>query len=91
MTDQAYKVLMANADAVKRGALAIWTIYDRPKDHPDGFIARRFEVNALGPPTPTVDTVTGTLDEIRLIFYRAGLTKLGRNKGDEIQIVESWI
>ena len=92
MTDDiAAQVLMAQADAVKRGALVIWTVYNRPKDHPHGFIARRFEVNALGPPSPMADTVTGDLDEIRLIVYRAGLTRLPRQHDDEPQVVESWI
>jgi hypothetical protein len=89
--DHSFNVLMANADAVKRGALPIWTVYDRPTDYPDGFIARRFEVNALGPPTPTADRLIGGLDEIRLAFYRAGLTRLPRRSGDEAKIVESWI
>jgi hypothetical protein len=41
--DPAFKVLMANAEAIKRGALSLWTIYEKPLDHPDGFLARRFE------------------------------------------------
>jgi hypothetical protein len=83
--DPAFKVLMANADAMKRGVLAMWTIYEKPLDHPDGFIARRFENG------PTMDTITGALEEIRDIFARAGLFKLTRSDGDEPQIVETWI
>jgi hypothetical protein len=86
MTDKAFDVLMLNADAVKRGVLPMWTIYDRPKDHPDGFIARRFESIM-----PTADTLTGELEELREIFINAGLFKLPRSEGDEPQIVETWI
>lgn len=86
----AFKVLMANADAMKRGVLPMWTIYEKPLDHPDGFLARRFESGKDGA-APTEDTVTGQLDEIRDIFARAGLYKLSRNVEDEPQIVETWI
>jgi hypothetical protein len=84
--DPAFKVLMANAEAMKRGALSLWTIYEKPLDHPDGFLARRFEMDA-----PTLDTVTGDLEHIRLIFTRAGLYRLGREPDDEPQIVETWV
>lgn len=40
-----------------------WTIYDHPTDHPTGFIARRFDNG-----TPTSGIITGTLDNIRLVF-----------------------
>ena len=84
--DPAFKVLMANADAIKRGALSLWTIYEKPLDHPDGFIARRFESDA-----PTEDTLTGELDEIRTTLERAGMIKFMRNEEDEPQIVETWV
>ena len=90
MTDPAHHVLMANADAIKRGLLSVWTIYDRPRDHPEGFIARRFEV-AAGGPIATRDTVTGKLEDIRQAFWKAGLMKLTRQTEDEPQIVESWV
>lgn len=88
--DHAQCVLMTQASAAKRGALTIWTIYDRPKDFPDGFIARRFEV-ASGEPVATKDTVTGKLEDIRQAFWKAGLLKLSRQQGDEPQIIESWV
>jgi hypothetical protein len=88
--DPAFKVLMANAEAIKRGALSLWTIYEKPLDHPDGFLARRFESNQDGD-GPTLDTVVGELEQIRLIFTRAGLYRLGREPDDEPQIVETWV
>lgn len=86
----ALMVIMANADALKRGALAIWTIYNRPLDHPDGFIARLHEV-AKGKNGPTDKTVAGDLHLIRRVLYRAGLTRMPRSPDDEPQIVESWL
>jgi hypothetical protein len=87
---EAFDILMASADAMKRGALAIWTVYDRPKDHPNGYIARMHEI-ADGERRPTDAALTGELEEIREKFWKAGLTKLARSEGDEPQIVESWV
>jgi hypothetical protein len=86
MTDPVHEVLKANADSTKRGKLSMWTIYDRPRDYPEGFIARRFEFD-----TPTGDTLKGELDEIRKVLWQAGLLKLTRNDQDEPQIVETWV
>ena len=36
----------------------MWTVYDRPKDHPEGFIARMFE-SAAGRTNATDKTLTG--------------------------------
>ena len=83
-------IIKAQWDAGQRGALAMWTIYDRPTDHPDGVIARRFEV-AHGKMLATHDTLTGDLEDIRKTLWEAGLMKLSRQEGDEPQIVESWV
>jgi hypothetical protein len=88
--DAVLGVLMVQANAIKRGNLNIWTIYDRPTDYPHGHIARRFEVGK-GEQIVTDHTLIGELDELRQTFERAGLTKLKRQEGDEPQIVESWI
>jgi hypothetical protein len=84
-------ILLSQWEASQRGALAIWTIYEKPKDFPDGYIARRFEVGGGGAPVATRDTLTGKLDDIRQALWKAGLMKLSRQDGDEPQIVESWL
>jgi hypothetical protein len=91
MSDPAARVRNANAAAIKRGVLSMWTLYDRPTDHPEGFIARRFEIRREQGPTATGDTLTGELDEIRKVLWGAGLMKLSREDGDEPQIVETWV
>jgi hypothetical protein len=83
-------IAKAQWEASQRGALAIWTVYDRPKDYPDGYIARRFETGG-GKTTATEDTIKGKLEEIRQALERAGLVNICRQVGDEPQIVESWI
>ena len=88
--DLVASVVTAQMEASARGALTIWTIYDRPKDHPHGHIARRFEVGR-GTSTATAHTLAGDLDDIREILAQAGFTNILRQDGDEPQIVESWI
>ena len=72
-------------------ALTIWTVYDHPSDFPNGFIARRFEVDATGA-RPTDDVMrSADLQPLRNILLDKGLTCLARNENDEPQIVESWL
>jgi hypothetical protein len=80
----------ANHAARKRGILSMWTIYDRPKDHPDGYVVRRFACTALGP-VASNDAYTGELELIRDTLWRAGLVKMDRHPDDEPQIVETWL
>lgn len=79
-------VLQKQHDAMKRGQLAMWTIYDSPRDWPNGHIARQFEYDK-----PTEATLTGDLPALREVFARAGLVCLTRNPQDQPQIVETWI
>lgn len=90
MSDVIGTVMEAQYRAAQNGKLSMWTVYDHPKDFPDGFIARRFEVDRDGP-KPTMETITGELGAIRLAFVKAGLTRLTRNPEDEAQIVECWL
>jgi hypothetical protein len=83
-------IVKSQWEASQRGQLTIWTIYDRPKDHPDGFIARRFEVGGHGP-VATADTLNGELEDLRQAFWKAGLMKRKRQDGDDARIVESWL
>jgi hypothetical protein len=91
MTDDVFDIVLLQAEAAKRGALAIWTVYERPRDYPCGFIARRFEVSGLGP-KPTRQVIKCLeLEPIRDKLERAGLVCMARQEGDEPQIVESWV
>ena len=83
-------IIWATLEAAQRGRTTAWTIFDRPRDHPEGFIARRFEIGN-GVTTPTKDTLIGKVDDLRFALERAGFVKIARSEGDEVQIVESWI
>jgi hypothetical protein len=83
-------IVRGQYEAAKNGVLVIWTIYDRPADHPQGFIARRFDIRAEGPKATDL-TIAAELEDLRAGFWKAGLMKLSRQDGDEPQIVESWV
>jgi hypothetical protein len=86
------RILIGQQEAAKRGILINWVIYDHPKDFPDGFIARRWEVGGgLREPLATEDALTGTLANLRSGFWRAGLTCLTRSPEDDPKIVETWL
>ena len=72
--------------------MPIWTVYARPKDYPDLFVARRFDiVHGELQACPSDDVVTASsLQELREMLPM-GLTRLPRHADDEPQIVEVWI
>jgi hypothetical protein len=90
--DPVFQVLEAQSDAAKRGALAIWTVYDRPGDYPDGYIARMFEAaSGSGDSIATSLTLAGQLAGIRQVLAKAHLIRLDRKPDDAPQVVESWL
>lgn len=94
MSDATYRtVAKAHNEALRRGVLNIWTIYDHPRDFPHNYVARRFEVGkrSKGTPTVTDDIVQGELQMLRESFRHCGLTCLMRSEHDESHIVESWL
>lgn len=81
-----HMIITRQVEAYSRGALNIWTIYDRPTDFPDGFIARRWESDM-----PTTDCITGDLAEMRGAFWQCGLVCITRGDADDPKIVECWL
>jgi hypothetical protein len=72
--------------------LPIWTVYDHPRDYPHCYVARKFLVGGLADELPTDEVITApTLDEIRELMERRGLTCLRRAPEDDPVIVETWI
>jgi hypothetical protein len=83
-------VATAHNEALSRGVLSLWTIYDRPRDFPHSFVARRFEVDKNGD-RATNDTVQGELHILRQSFRHCGLTCIRRADEDDLKIVETWL
>jgi hypothetical protein len=72
--------------------LNIWTVYEHPRDYPDQYVARRFEVGAgRAVPSPTNDMfVADTLAELHALLP-PGLFRMPRFEGDSPSIVECWL
>ena len=69
--------------------LTIWTIYERPKDFPGGFVVRPWTITRGGP-APGMAQVTGTLEEARDLVP-PGLYRTDRAPADDPTIVETWL
>lgn len=69
---------------------AMWVIYEKPADFPDGFIARKHVID-VGSHRPTMTCAHGeTLESVRSQLP-PGLVRLDRSPGDDPVIVESWM
>jgi hypothetical protein len=72
--------------------LAMWTLYDRPTDFPDMYVARLFVIGPGGRPRATGRIViSDDIEGIRDGFRMAGLTRLPRQDDDDPKIVEVWL
>lgn len=69
--------------------LSIWTVYERPLDHPENFLARRWEVTPEITPTGDV-LLADDLNALREMLP-AGLVRLERQPADDPVIVETWL
>lgn len=73
--------------------LSVWVIYDKPKDFPGMFVARR-HVAADCETRPTSEFFTSeTLDGVRSYVKRMNpnLVRRPRDEGDDPTIVETWL
>ena len=67
--------------------LTIWVIYDHPRDHPDYFVARRWDGE-----TATEEMIFApSLSQLRRAMQRRYLTRLPRHKDDDPVIIETWL
>jgi len=70
-------------------SISIWTVYERPLDHPGKYVARRWL--ATPEPVPTDDLlIADDLESLRMKLP-SGLVQMPRQKGDDPVIVEVWI
>lgn len=65
----------------------MWVVYDHPTDHPDDYVARRFNWDK-----PTEDVITSKdLELLRKSLAQKGLYPLARNHVDDPVIIETWV
>lgn len=80
----------AIAGPLDRERLPMWTIYDHPADHPDGFVGRVWY--ALPEPQALELSVkTATIEALRQLMIDAGYHNVGRQLEDDPSIVETWL
>lgn len=93
MTDlNVHFIQRINDEFRTRNELTLWTIYIRPSDHPDCFVARCFTTGKGKEATATDHHLTSkSLESLRTDFYLAGLTPVRRYPGDDPAIVETWL
>lgn len=86
------RILDSQHRALANDMLSMWTIYDHPRDYPDTFVARRFEVGKGAPgAVATGDILLGDLETLRKSFHMAGLYCLTGSPDDDPNIVETWL
>lgn len=67
-----------------------WIIYDHPKDYPDKFVVRRWDIeDGMTTPNSRCD-LAGSLDDARL-FIPPGMVRVPPLSGDDTVIAEVWI
>ena len=88
-------VMNAQYEAAQAGKLSMWTIYNRPTDYPEGYIARRHETGKDGTTATSMTMKSGNTDWhlnlLRTIFDSAGLVSIARHPDDDANIVEVWM
>lgn len=72
-------------------ALSMWVIYERPRDYPEHFVVRRWEVAQRGGPRPTSDAWLAPSLSAARCAVPAGRFNMGRAQQDDAVISEVWI
>jgi hypothetical protein len=73
------------------GGLRMWTVYRHPRDYPDKYVARLFEIDADGPRVTGSIVIADGLERLQDEMMQMGLVKLMRNAEDDPVIVETWL
>lgn len=79
---------------MKNEPLSIWCVYEKPRDYPNNWIARRWEIYCDGKTLPTNDVIVSlSLEDVRgcLESEQYGLVRMVRHPNDDPKIVETWI
>lgn len=74
--------------------MELWTIYSKPNDFPEHYVARRLLINAHGAVFVAASAlVSAELEHLRaeLARLRPGLHRVERQADDDPVIVEVWL
>lgn len=75
---------------MSKQALALFSIYNHPRDYPDNVVVRRHWATIPASCDPEPFVVADSLEEARRSLP-PGLHNLGRDPRDDPAIVETWI
>jgi hypothetical protein len=71
--------------------MSVFVIYEKPKDYPQGYVVRRWEVAMGSMEAQAMESArVATIEEARALIPE-GLFRMDRALEDEPQIVETWI
>jgi len=72
--------------------LAMWIVYDHPRDMPNTFVARKWLVGNGHAETPTPEMIVSPdLIALREILALRGLVCMDRHPTDDPVVVEVWL
>ena len=71
--------------------MTMWTVYDHPSDHPNGYVARAWEIEP-GRYVPTSTAIVADdLETLRAMLRDEGLMCFKRHATDDPVIIEVWL
>lgn len=70
--------------------MELWSVYDRPKDHPRHCAVRKVLVEDDGLQPDDVQ-LFGSVIEARSALARRGLIRVPRAEQDEPALIETWV
>jgi len=68
----------------------VYTIFDRPEDHPACFVVRRFEIGPGWARPRAIVALAASLEAARAAIP-PGLVRLARDPSDPPSVVETWL
>lgn len=70
-----------------RGGLLMWTVYEKPSDFPEHYVARLWH----GEEPQDLIMASKELERLQANFAAAGLVRMARHANDDPKIVEVWL
>ena len=70
--------------------MELWTVYDRPSDHPRHCAVRKILVEDDGL-LPGEWELFQSIEQARMVLARRGLIRVPRSEADDPALVETWL
>lgn len=71
--------------------LAVWVVYDHPRDFPDVYVARKHIASVSGNTATEETLVSPDLNVLREALEAKGFVHLSRDPNDDPVILEVWL